>query len=362
MEKTPGKIQRSLNSSTDSNGTPNRQPTGISDNYFTHLDINSDSSSDSENTIQINTPKIITFFPQTSSNTMVENNSSPEVAPWIRIKNELLQCMQDLDINLTTYVKLMSSDLSKKFNDLVESNQFLEASFKEAKLEATEAKKQVESLNPRVQQQEHQLKNCENKIASFEAYSKYYNLKFLNIKESPNENFDILLEKMHHIFYLMEIDSTKFYLDTIHRLPSNNRGPRPLIVNFISKLDRDLVWHNKSKLGNTRCPVLIREHFDENTECNIKRLPPNRRAAIDMGKKVLLGADKLYINSTLYTVNNLKDLPPELSPDNLSNKTINNHTCYTASPFSNYFPSSFKVDGINYSHGEMYIQATKAGR
>ncbi len=128
-----------------------------------------------------------------------------------------------------------------------------------------------------------------------------------------------------------------------------------MIVKFISKLDRDLVWHNKSKLGNTRCPVLIREHFDETTECNIKRLLPIRRAAIDMGKKVRLVADKLYINSTLYTVNNLKDLPPESSPDNLSNKTINNHTFFytSASPISNYFPSSFKVDGINYSHGEI---------
>ncbi len=91
---------------------------------------------------------------------MAENDSSPEMAPWMRIKNELLQCLQDLDKNLTTSVKLMSSDLSKKFNDLVESNQFLEASFKEAKLEVTEANKQVESLNLKVQQQEHQLQNC----------------------------------------------------------------------------------------------------------------------------------------------------------------------------------------------------------
>ncbi len=162
MEKTPGKRQRSLNSSSDSNRTPNSkgQPTRINDNYFSHLEINSDYWSDSESTTQINTPKITTFFHQTSSNRMAENDSSPEMAPWMRIKNELLQCLQDLDKNLTTSVKLMSSDLSKKFNDLVESNQFLEASFKEAKLEATEANKQVESLNLKVQQQEHQLKNC----------------------------------------------------------------------------------------------------------------------------------------------------------------------------------------------------------
>ncbi len=97
---------------------------------------------------------------------MAEKHSSPEIAPWMRIKNELLQCMQDLDKHLTTSVKLMSSDLSKNFNDIVESNQFLQASFKKAKLEATEAKKQVESLNLKVQQQEHQLKNCEKKLLS----------------------------------------------------------------------------------------------------------------------------------------------------------------------------------------------------
>ncbi len=164
-----------------------------------------------------------------------------------------------------------------------------------------------------------------------------------------------------NIFYLMEVDSTKFYLNTIHRLPSNNQSPRPVIVKFISILDRDLVWRNKSKLGNTRYPVLIREHFDENTQRNIKKLLPIRRAAIVMCQKVRLLADKLYINSTLYTVNNLKDLPLELSPNNISNKTINNHTFFytSASPFSNYFRSCFKVDGINYSHSEMYIQATK---
>ncbi len=138
-----------------------------------------------------------------------------------------------------------------------------------------------------------------NKIASFEICSKYYNLNFLNIEESQNEMSDILLEKIYHSFYLIEIDSTKFYLDTIHRLPSNIRGPRPLIVKFISKLDRDLVWCNKSKLNNTRCLVLICEHFAENTEHNIKRLLPIRRGTIDIGTNVCLVADKLYINSTL---------------------------------------------------------------
>ncbi len=66
-------------------------------------------------------------------------------------------------------MKEMSDDLSHKFNDLVESYQ-------------------------------------QKKIASLEAYSKFYNLKFFNIPETPNETTDILLQRLHHILQMMELD------------------------------------------------------------------------------------------------------------------------------------------------------------
>ncbi len=81
-----------------------------------------------------------------------------------------------------------------------------------------------------------------------------------------------------------------------------------------------------------------------------------------MGKKVRLVGDKLTIDSKTYTVNNLNDLPPNLSPDSLASKTIDNHTFFFsgATLLSNFHQSKFTIDGIDYDNSEMYIQAMKA--
>ncbi len=80
-----------------------------------------------------------------------------------------------------------------------------------------------------------------------------------------------------------------------------------------------------------------------------------------MGKKVQLVGDKLTIDSKLFTVNNLGELSPDLSPEKLATKTVNDHTFFSAaSTLSNFHTSKFKVEGVDYSHGEMFIQTSKA--
>ncbi len=98
----------------------------------------------------------------------------------------------------------------------------------------------------------------------------------------------------------MEINPYRIYLDTIHRLPTSGRGPRKGIVKFISKMDHDLVWRKRILLGKSRSPVVIREHFDETTEKNNRRLLLIRRAVINAGRKVRLVGDKLTINSITF--------------------------------------------------------------
>ncbi len=58
---------------------------------------------------------------------------------------------------------------------------------------------------------------------------------------------------------------------------------------------------------------------------NIRNLLPIRRSVIDMGGKVQIVGDRLTIDSKLYTLNNLSDLHPDLSPTNLFTKAINSH-------------------------------------
>ncbi len=53
----------------------------------------------------------------------------------------MIQSMKEWNDSLSQSMKMMSDNLSKTFDDLKESNSFLEASFNEARMEASEAKK-----------------------------------------------------------------------------------------------------------------------------------------------------------------------------------------------------------------------------
>ncbi len=65
-------------------------------------------------------------------------------------------------------MRLMSDDLSKMFEDLKDSNSFLEASFNDAKCEASEAKQKVCDLELKSQNTQALLKerkeNCKSRI------------------------------------------------------------------------------------------------------------------------------------------------------------------------------------------------------
>ncbi len=152
------------------------------------------------------------------------------------------------------------------------------------------------------------------------------------------------------------------YIDNLHRLPSNRNGQRPVIVKFVSQMDRQHVWENKHLLGLSGSKVYLREHFNSTIEKNMWILLPFRRAAIDQGRKVRLIEDLLTIDSQTYTMNNLHTLPKELNPAHISSKNIDDSNFFfsTSSTLSNFHSSQFTVERETYQYGEEYIQAQKS--
>ena len=130
----------------------------------------------------------------------------------------------------------------------------------------------------------------------------------------------------------------------------------------MSYLDRQLVWKNKHILGQSKLNVTIREHFAQEVESNIRTLLPIRKRALESKLKVRLLADKLYINSQLYTVHNLHTLPDALKPDKVAVREENNHLFFFSSllKLSNFHPSSFTVGDTTYLNSEQYIQSKNA--
>ncbi len=115
-------------------------------------------------------------------------------------------------------------------------------------------------------------------------------------------------------------------------------------------------------LGQKGSNIYIRAHFITATERNIHTLLPIRRQAIIPKRKVRLVEDTLTIDSKVYTVNNLDQSPTDLHPRQITTNETDNHLFFfsKASPFSNYYPSVFKIEGEDYTCREELIQAKKA--
>ncbi len=65
----------------------------------------------------------------------------------------------------------------------------------------------------------------------------------------------MLLDKFEHVFEVMDLNLRKTFIDNIHRLPAAGKGPKPVIVKFVSKIDRNFVREKKSLLERKGSPV-----------------------------------------------------------------------------------------------------------
>ncbi len=269
-----------------------------------------------------------------------------------------------LDSDAPPWAKKMYTKMcrvEKKLDDLVVSHKLLEERTNKAMTVAEDSAEKVCLLQKKVDTLCKENSELHDKLKSAESYSKKCNLKLFNVPEDPDESPERLMFKLSQILDSMGLDLRKMYIDNLHRLP-HPQSPRPLIVKFVSFLDRNLVWNNRFRLRENGSNVQIRQHFDRETEANIKKLLPIRKAAIDQGMRVKLVEDRLVINSHTYTVKNLHQLPDSIKPEKVATRTEGDCTFFftEASPLSNWHPSVFKVEGTEYTCMEQYLMRQKA--
>lgn len=285
-----------------------------------------------------------------STDSSVNNMNTPEVPDWTKLWSAIQGIQQDL------------SAVRKDVSDIKESYSTLEDSVNEAKATAENAMKRSEMLEACVRKLSDENVQLKDKLLSQEAYSKKYNLNFFNISEEKDETPDILRHKVSEVLKAMDLDLSRMYIDNIHRLPQGDRKPRPIIVKFVSFLDRSLVWKNKYKLFERNTGYFIQDHYPAEIEQNIRKLLPIMKAAKLKKMNAKLECDKLVINSSTFTVNTLHLLPDCLKGVNSAVRKEEDHLLFFSGlcPLSNFFPSVFKVGTTEYSHGEQFIQKMKA--
>ena len=135
-----------------------------------------------------------------------------------------------------------------------------------------------------------------------------------------------------------------------------------MAIKFAYKKDAD--WLIASRKKKTKGIYVERQYCDE-TEYERRRLRPILTAARKLeeyrGKCLMEGMD-LIIKGKCYNWSNLQDLPENISAASVSSRQDATHYGYFSelNPLSNFFPASFKFEGVQYHSSEQYIQCCKA--
>ena len=212
-----------------------------------------------------------------------------------------------------------------------------------------------------IAEQERKIDDVTKRLEQIENYSRKTNLLFDNIEENTAENLNVVMNKLFRETLRIQ---TQLEISVCHRIGqiSDAKKPRPVIVKFVRLQDRNIVWSARSKLKGSN--IIMREHFSKTVELARKKMYPIYKQArsTPQVKKCSLVADKLSINGTLYTCNDMEKLPFGLNTPRPHTVHKNGNTYFFTkeSPLSNFHTSNFTLDGIKYCNVEQFYQSKKA--
>lgn len=266
------------------------------------------------------------------------------------------------------------SVLNHNFKELAKSNNFACDSAKEAMAHSAEAIKLIGDLSCSVQQIANENLNLKQenadlreKFLKLECHQRRDNLVFEGFAEVRGESdADIYWKLVHAISNIADIDPYYVRISRCHRVGKFTKGHRrPIVAHFNWFGDRQAIFKNRNRLPPG---IFVHEDFPEEVEDRRKMLRPILNEAMKKEKykgQAFITVDKLIIAKKVYTVkprNNLHELPDDLNPETLCQKTDGNTLVFFGygSAFSNFHSAPYKSDNVKYSCSEQQIQASKA--
>ena len=141
----------------------------------------------------------------------------------------------------------------------------------------------------------------------------------------------------------------------------HNRA-RPISVTFMKQDEKEALLSHKRKLPKA---VYANEEYLLHVKRNRDQLRPILRLAKTLPQyreKSRLEGDRLIINGTHYSVDDLANLPTELATYQAAEKSNETHLVFAGelSPYSNFHPRSFVIKGQHFHSSEQWVQYQKA--
>ena len=199
-----------------------------------------------------------------------------------------------------------------------------------------------------------------------ESYSMRENVIISGIDDSPpDETESDLLVKLSDLFSReMSVDMSNVTIVRCHRLRkfAGRPGPRNVIVRFSSHLGKVSVMKSARNLKGREHPIYINDQFPKEINSQRATLRPIMKLGKQLGKKCSLVQEKLLVDGKSFTVDNLADIPFDIS--GLATKLTEEDVLFSGrvSPYSNFFTRDdlFTLNGTSYCSSEQYYQHQKA--
>lgn len=199
-----------------------------------------------------------------------------------------------------------------------------------------------------------------------EAFSKRHNILIFGLTDNDDAENDL---KEAHAFFKDKMGLSGLRIKVTYRLGVFRQdafNPRPLVVKFADIKDRWKVWNNKGKIQNDReHPVRIQEDIPKKLREDFRVLQRIAKAAKNSSSnygEVKIKDYKICINGTKYGLEDIKNLPTELHPEQVytprSTEAIVFFTKH--SPLSNHHHAPFNLNGREYACVEQYLAVSKA--
>ena len=216
----------------------------------------------------------------------------------------------------------------------------------------------LDDLTAKLQEMNTTLSQQARKQEDLEFHSRKLNVIFEGVKVKEGESCKAAIERIIRVDMHLELAAGT--VDVAHTLGPPVAGQtQPIIVRFNTVTNKSRVLENAAILKSHE--IYIRPDYPISITEKRAYLAKSLKVARASDSEAKLVRDKLLYNKKLYTVDNIHEA-------GLGDET---HTVYTdtqirfygyRSPFSNFYRSSFKLNGATYTCVEQALQAARAFR
>ena len=213
--------------------------------------------------------------------------------------------------------------------------------------------------------------SLQSHLERMESYQRKNNLRIDGIKEAHGEDLDVLFVNICNNYIVNgQLQFHNRTLERIHRLGPYKQGKtRTVVARFANYKDKMLVLQLRNKLKEHH-KIYLSDDLPTAVEAKHQDLYPvyialrslQHQCTDGFVKSVKLISDKLWLNGTSYTTEDLGRLPENVSLDKLFNPSDKGITAFFRkfSKLSNHYPCIFVVKGERYSSMEKYLMSSKA--